>query len=99
MANDLLLRTIGDMPAQRASAPLTPAQARARFFNTGNGFDLRLPPVPDHAFTAEPARALDPAAPTGLIACDLSAALACPFPATTPLVLARYAPGQSRRVI
>lgn len=91
MANDLLPRTIGDLPAQKASAPLTPAQARGRFFNTGNAFDLRLPPVPDHGFTAEPARALDPAAPTGLIACDLSAELACPFPATTPLVLARYA--------
>ena len=26
-----------------------------------------------------------------MIACDISAELACPFPATTPLVLARYA--------
>jgi len=91
MAHDLLPRTIGDPPAQKARAPFTPAQARGRFFNTGNAFDLQLPPVPDHCFTAEPARALDPAAPTGLIACDLSDALACPFPATTPLVLARYA--------
>ena len=68
-----------------------PAQARGRFFNTGNAFNVQLPPVPDHLFTAEPDAALDPAAPTGLIACDLSQQLDCPFPATTPLVLARYA--------
>jgi len=91
MPNDLLPQTIADMPAQKALAPLTAAQGRGRFFNTGNAFDVRLPAVPDHCFTAEPARALDPATPTSLIACDLSAALACSFPATTPLVLARYA--------
>ena len=68
-----------------------PAEARGRFFNTGNGFNVQLPPVPDRIFTAEPARALDPATPTGLIACDISADLACRFPATTPLVLAHYA--------
>jgi len=46
--------------------------------------------VPDHAFVEEPSRALDEATPTGLIDCDLSPVLGCPFPATTPLVLARY---------
>ena len=84
-------QTIAEMPAQRPSDPATPAQARGRFFNTGNAFNVQLPPVPDHLFTAEPVAALDPDAPTGLIACDLSRQLACPFPATTPLVLARYA--------
>ena len=47
--------------------------------------------MPDHIFTAAPLRALDPAAPTGFIACDLSGVLGCAFPATTPLVLVRYA--------
>ncbi len=84
-------QSIADMPAQHASAPSSPAQARGRFFNTGNAFNVKLPPVPDHIFTAEPLKALDPATPTGLIACDLSQELACPFPATSPLVLARYA--------
>jgi gentisate 1,2-dioxygenase len=84
-------QTIAEMPAQRPSNPATAAQARGRFFNTGNAFNVQLPPVPDHLFTAEPVAALDPRAPTGLIACDLSQQLACPFPATTPLVLARYA--------
>lgn len=79
------------MPAQRPRDPTTAAQARGRFFNTGNAFNVQLPAVPDHLFTAEPVAALDPNAPTGLIACDLSRQLDCPFPATTPLVLARYA--------
>jgi gentisate 1,2-dioxygenase len=84
-------RTIAEMPAQRPSDPVTAAQARGRFFNTGNGFNVQLPAVPDHLFTTEPVVALAPETPTGLIACDLSQQLACPFPATTPLVLARYA--------
>ena len=50
------------MPAQRPSNPATAAQARGRFFNTGNAFNVQLPPVPDHLFTAEPVAALDPGA-------------------------------------
>ncbi|MGD0105531.1 MAG: hypothetical protein ABSC06_16040 [Rhodopila sp.] len=84
-------QTIAEVPAQRPSEPATAAQSRGRFFNTGNAFNVQLPPVPDHLFTAEPMAALYPDAPTGLIACDLSQDLACRFPATTPLVLARYA--------
>jgi gentisate 1,2-dioxygenase len=84
-------QTIAEMPAQRPSAPQTQAQARGRFFNTGNAFNVQLPPVPDYLFTEEPIAAMDPATPTGLIPCDLSQQLLCPFPATTPLVLARYA--------
>lgn len=84
-------RSIADLPAQRAQAPLSQAQARALYFNTGNAFDVKLPPVPDASFTAEPARALDESTATGLIACDRAAELGTPYPATTPLVLARYA--------
>jgi len=82
---------IAQLPVQRPIAPVTAAEARGRFFNTGNAFDVKNPPVPDHVFTAEPSLALDPATPTGLIPCDLSAELACDFPATSPLVLVRYA--------
>ena len=64
---------------------------RARYFNSGNAFALTLSPVPSATFTAERDRAFDPATPTGLIDMDLSAALDTPFPATTPLVLSRYA--------
>ncbi len=84
-------RDISEMPAQRATAPASPAEARGRFFNTGNAFNIVNPPVPDHAFTAEPLIALDDASPTGLTPCDISAELGCDFPATSPLVLARYA--------
>ena len=83
--------SIADLPAQRAQDPQTPAQRRALYFNTGNAFNLHWPPVPDRSFVDEPARALDPATPTGLIACDRGAEMGCAFAATTPLVLARYA--------
>jgi gentisate 1,2-dioxygenase len=91
MSNDVRPRSIAEMPAQRPAHPASPAEARGRFFNTGNGFNVKLPPVPDRIFTEEPRAALDPATPTGLISCDISAELNCAFPATTPLVLARYA--------
>lgn len=100
MLEQLRPKSIAEMPAQRASAPRTEAESRGRFFNTGNAFDVKLPPVPDHLFVDEAARALDPQTPTGLIACDLSAALECAFPATTPLVLVRYGtikPGETLR--
>tara|TARA_Y100000588_G_scaffold120179_1_gene131548 strand:+ start:101 stop:1051 length:951 start_codon:yes stop_codon:yes gene_type:complete len=82
---------VSEMPPQHAADPKTPAQQRARFFNSGNAFNVQLPPVPDMAFAEEPARALDPATPTGMILCDISDQLECPFPATSPLVLAGYA--------
>lgn len=82
--------SIAELPAQKPAAPTTDAQARGRFFNTGNAFNVQLPPVPDHIFTEEAIRALDPDAATGLIPCDISALLGCAFPATTPLVLIRY---------
>ena len=91
MSKEPLPQSIADLPAQRASTPKSKAEARARYFNTGNAFNLQLPPVPDDSFTAEPAKALDPGTPTSLIACDRSQQLGCAFPATTPLVLARYA--------
>src|SRR5260221_5392187 len=91
MPDEARARSIADLPVQLATSPRTKAEARARYFNTGNAFDVRLPPVADHSFTSETARALDPATPTGLVACDLSRELCCAVPATTPLVLDRYA--------
>src|SRR5438132_916655 len=98
MSKEPLPQSIADLPAQRASAPKSKAESRALYFNTGNAFNLQLPRVPDESFTDEPAKALHPDTPTGLIACDRSKALGCSFPATTPLVLARYArirPGET----
>jgi len=82
---------MADMPAQHAANPGDAAGARARFFNSGNAFNIKLPPVPGHIFVQEPARALADTTPTGFVACDQSAAMACAAPATTPLMLARYA--------
>ncbi|GJD50568.1 hypothetical protein OPKNFCMD_3311 [Methylobacterium crusticola] len=89
---------MADLPVQLPSGPADAAAARARFFNSGNAFNIKLPAVPPHTFARESGRARDAAAPTGFTACDLSEALACPFPATTPLMLARYAaiaPGET----
>ena len=64
---------------------------RARYYSSADGFNIKRPAVPAHVFTAERDRALDPAAPTGLIHLDLSGPLGLDFPATTPLILSRYA--------
>ncbi|GHC82696.1 hypothetical protein GCM10007320_26060 [Pseudorhodoferax aquiterrae] len=86
------------MGPQRHAAPADAAQARARFFNSANAFNIRLPPVPAHSFAAEARRAMDPQAPTGWQPCDQSQAMGSGNPATTPLMLARYAhiaPGET----
>jgi gentisate 1,2-dioxygenase len=82
---------MADLPVQQSTAPATQAQSRARFFNSGNAFNVKLSAVAPRTFTKEAAAALAPAAPTGLYPCDQSADLGCDFPATTPLMLARYA--------
>ena len=84
------VQSIGDLPPQSSAAPASEAQARARFFNSGNAFNIKLPPVPDMAFTDEPSKAFASQTPTGLIACDVSDQMQCPFPATSPFVLAYY---------
>ena len=91
MPDSTRFRSIADLPPQSASNPQGAAQARARYFNTGNAFNVRLPEVPNAVFTDEPMRALDPRTNTGLIACDASEVMKCPFPATSPLVMAYYA--------
>ena len=83
--------SISDLPPQRAATPASAAQARAIYYNTGNAFNIKLSDVPDQSFTAEPAAALAESTPTSLIACDRSHELGTTYPATTPLVLARYA--------
>ena len=82
---------MADLPVQLPSNPADAAAARARFFNSGNAFNIKLPPVPGRVFVDEPARALAGDAPTGFVACDQAPEMACAFPATTPLMLARYA--------
>ena len=35
-------KTMSDLPAQHASSPATKAEERARFFNSGNAFNIKL---------------------------------------------------------
>lgn len=81
---------MAEMPVQLPRKPASEAEARSRYFNSGNAFNIKLPPVPGHIFTDEPAAAMK-MEKTGFIACDQSARMQCAFPATTPLMLARYA--------
>lgn len=74
-----------EQPAQEKYA------RRARYFDSGNAFNLKYADVPATAFLAERDRALDANTGTAWIACDQSAALGLSFAATTPLVLAGYA--------
>src|SRR5262245_35541390 len=64
---------------------------RARYYSSADGFNIKRSPVPAHVFVRERAWALDPASPTGLLPLDLSQALGSDGPATTPLILTRYA--------
>lgn len=77
--------------AQTLSGEETPYTRRARYFDSGNAFNIVYPDVPAASFVAERNAALDPATGTRLIRCDQSAAMGLPFPATSPLVLASYA--------
>jgi gentisate 1,2-dioxygenase len=81
---------MAEMPVQLPRSPANAAEARSRYFNSGNAFNIKLPPVQGRIFADEPAKALE-LRQTGFINCDQSGELQCPFPATTPLMLARYA--------
>ena len=64
------LRSIADLPTQRAESPAIAAQARTLYFNTGNAFNQKQAGVPDQSFIDEPARALNSDNSTGPTACD-----------------------------
>ena len=72
-------------------APETEYTRRALYYSSADGFNIKRPPVPARTFTAERDAVLDPATPTGLVPLDLRAELGVDFPATTPLLLTRYA--------
>jgi len=76
------------MPVQLPRDPDSHAAARARFFNSGNAFNVHLPDVPAGSFDVDTLFAETSTSPWR--ACDQSSALGSPVPATTPLMLARY---------
>jgi gentisate 1,2-dioxygenase len=65
-------------------------EERAVYHRPERAFDHGLPEVPVRAFYDELDAASAPAAPTGVIALDLGPELHLEYPATTPLLLARY---------
>jgi gentisate 1,2-dioxygenase len=77
--------------AKAVGSEQSPYTRRARYFDSETAFNLVYSEVPAASFLAERDATLDPATRTRMIPCDQSAALECPFPATSPLVLASYA--------
>ncbi|MCH9672529.1 MAG: cupin domain-containing protein [Gammaproteobacteria bacterium] len=63
---------------------------RARYEDPENFFAFKWPEVPRHQFNDERDAAFASDAPTGEILLDISSTLETPYPATTPLLLARY---------
>ena len=63
---------------------------RARFISVEDGFNIKRPALEPRAFNRERDRALDPSCVTGVIPCDMSDVLMTPYPATTPLLLAKF---------
>ena len=84
---------MADMPVQYPEKAVDAVEARARFFNSGNAFNQKLPRVPATSFDAERdcAFAAFEARATRLFACDQSRTISSAEPATTPLMLAHYA--------
>jgi gentisate 1,2-dioxygenase len=67
----------------------TPA-SRARYHDPENFFAFKWPAVPRRQFLAERDQAFDPQVATSEVLLDSSDVLATAYPATTPLLLARY---------
>lgn len=90
------VEAVTEAPAAREASAQTPYTRRARYFDSGNAFNIVYPDVPPATFVAERDAAFDPATGTALISCDQGAAMGLSFPATSPLVLASYARVRAR---
>lgn len=66
------------------------AERDAIFYVPEGAFSRGLADVPPYVFADEQRRALDPQCPTGLVPLDISNLLGTAYPATTPVLLARY---------
>ena len=88
----------GPNTAANAESRADAYAARAQYYSPANIFIVKRPEVPCHRFDEECRRALDPAGSSAWIACDVGAAMGFDWPATTPLILVRYAhvrPGET----
>jgi len=66
-------------------------EERARYDSPANIFTIKRPEVPKHVFIDEIKRALAPGTPSEWIVLDIGAKMEFDYPATTPLMLGRYA--------
>jgi gentisate 1,2-dioxygenase len=66
-------------------------EQRARYYSPANIFTVERPAVPKHVFVEEISQAMALDTPTGWIALDVGAQMSFDYPATTPLLLGRYA--------
>lgn len=64
---------------------------RARYYSPANIFKVERPAIPQHIFAEEAALAMAHDTPTGWVALDIGETIGLAEPATTPLMLARYA--------
>jgi gentisate 1,2-dioxygenase len=78
-------------PISNASDTATVFQQRARYYSPANIFTVKRPAVPKHVFVDEIGQAMAADAPTGWIALDVGARMGFDYPATTPMLLGRYA--------
>ena len=88
--DELELRALLGVDSNAPRAP-SPYVRNARYLTSLDGFNIKRPAIPAHVFRAERDRALSAGTPTGLVPLDLSAVLGLAYPATTPLILSRYA--------
>ena len=65
-------------------------ETRAYFYDPESFFDFQMPAVPRRQFLAERNETFASATVTSEILLDISEALGTTYPATTPLLLARY---------
>jgi gentisate 1,2-dioxygenase len=75
---------------QISPAPDRRYTERGCFVSVEDGFNIKRASLAAHAFAAERESAFAAAAPTGLVALDRSSSLGVVWPATTPMMLARY---------
>ncbi|MDH3738106.1 MAG: hypothetical protein OER92_02855, partial [Alphaproteobacteria bacterium] len=66
-------------------------EQRARYDSPANIFTVKRPAVPKHVFVEEISQAMAADTPTGWIVLDVGARMGFDYPATTPLMLGRYA--------
>ena len=81
----------GSTPQTNTKAQAGMQVARARYYSPAKIFKVERPAIPRHVFCDECDLAMSSTAATGWVTLDISSQIGLTTPATTPLMLARYA--------